>query len=155
MPTVSSPSPLAVRATRTTAIRRAPWATPVNQSVVVDGVEITILAYVVADDILRLDGVVRMGGTHDPVLADVPVLELFRRGGVSPLPSMGARVFPVPPLIWLAWLFRLASPEPPAISARIDQLVFGHRVGSRRDVVVGPWEFEFTPPAGSVRSDNR
>jgi hypothetical protein len=108
----------------------------------VDGVEITLLSYAVADDTLRIHGAIRVKSPHEARLAGVPDLELRQVGDAVPMPSLGARVLPSPPLVWLTWLFALPGPEPGSMTARIEQLMFGYRTGSKADIVTGPWVFD-------------
>jgi hypothetical protein len=114
----------------------------VNQAVTVNGVELTLLSYAVADDSIRVQGAIRVSGDHEARLGGVPELELRQVGDPTPLPSLGVRVLPSPPLIWLAWEFALPGTPPGPMSARIESLRFGYRIGSKADVVIGPWLFD-------------
>jgi hypothetical protein len=114
----------------------------VNQAALVRGVEVTLLSYVIVDDVIRVHGAVRVSGSHEARLVSVPELQLMQVGSESPMPTLGAHVLPRPPIIWLVWTLGLPGEEPRALSARIGQLAFGYRTGSKADVVDGPWLFE-------------
>ena len=121
--------------------RRGPWATLINQAAIVQGIEVTLLSYVVVDDAMRVHGAVRVTADHEALLATVPVLELTQRDEPSAMHPLGGRVLPRPPIVWVVWMFDLPGPEPSIIEARIGELAFGQRVGAKPDVVRGPWLF--------------
>jgi hypothetical protein len=96
----------------------------------------------VADHSIRIQGAIRVEGNHEARLAGLPELELRQVGSHAPLPSLGTRAMPSPPLIWLMWEYALPRATSRTLSARIDQLCFGYRTGTKADIVVGPWLFD-------------
>ena len=124
---------------------QGPRATLLNQVVTASGVEITLLSYVVVDHSLRLYGALRVMDHHDPLVATTPVLELTRGEGVDPYHPLGAHVLPLPPTVWLAWMFELADAATESLAARIEQLELGFRVGRKTEIVTGPWAFTGLP----------
>jgi hypothetical protein len=119
--------------------RPGPRAALVNQVATAGGVEITLLSYVLVDETLRLSGALRVLGHHDLVLATVPALDLS--GGADRLRARGTHVLPIPPIIWLAWMFEYPPAERGTLMARIEQLELGFRTGRRTETVIGPWVF--------------
>lgn len=109
------------------------------------GVEITLLSYVVVDRSLRLYGALRVMDHHDPLVATTPVLELTRGEGADPYHPLGAHVLPLPPTVWLAWMFELAHTGTGSLAARIEQLELGFRVGRKTEIVTGPWAYTGIP----------
>jgi hypothetical protein len=132
--------------------RRGPWATLVNQVATAHDIEITLLSYVVVDDAMRVHGAVRVTADHEALLTTVPVLELTQVGEPSTMRPLGGRVLPRPPIVWVVWMFELPGPEPSIVAARIDELAFGRRIGSKPDVVHGPWLFDAIPRPTDGRS---
>lgn len=131
-------------------VPQGPRATLLNQVASASGVEITLLSYVVVDHSLRLYGALRVMDHHDPMVATTPVLELTRDHGLLPYRPLGAHVLPLPPTVWLAWMFELGSAGPGSLVARIDQLELGFRVGRKTEIVTGPWAFTGIPTPTSV-----
>jgi hypothetical protein len=101
---------------------------------------------------MRVHGAVRVTADHEALLTTVPVLELTQVGEPSPMRPLGGRVLPRPPIVWVVWMFELPGPEPSIIAARIDELAFGRRIGSKPDVVRGPWLFDAIPRPADGRS---
>lgn len=142
--TATAPVPLGVLPPAPRQVR-GPRAALVNQVATAGGVEITLLSYVVVDHSLRVHGALRVRHQVGPVFASVPVLELTRVTGATPLRPLGAHVLPQPPIIWLAWMFEFPHAEPGVLSARIEELELAFPTGKRTQSVVGPWVFEGIP----------
>ena len=119
-----------------------PWAFPVNVTTTTDHMEITLLAFVVVDGLVRISGLVHLR-RPDLRLARAPELAMAPVAGHS-LTPVGTHVLPHGDLTWVSWDFERPAEVLVAYRGHVDRLVVGDRSGPRGEVDVrGPWTFGF------------
>lgn len=127
------------------------WAFAVNRSVDFNGIEITLLSFVVVGELARVTGLVRIRNRPNVRLASVPELSLATADGL-PLAPLSAHVLPQGAMAWVSWLYQ----RPPHVlneyEGRINRVDLDHHVGGRVPRPYQPqhgvWVFRFQlPPA--------
>ncbi|MDA8238158.1 MAG: hypothetical protein M0T75_09815 [Chloroflexi bacterium] len=137
------------------------WATALNATDEREEISITLLAMDVVDDLLRMNGLLRVSRRPDVRVATVPALEVALPDG-TPLALIDAHVLPQGRIVWMSWTFERPSRAPDGLEGRIRNVVLEYRGGgSARIDVAGPWAFSLPvrPPgrrdavAAPVRRD--
>jgi hypothetical protein len=134
-------------ATAATSRPGPPRAFVLNETATCEDVEVTLLALVVVDDLVRISGYVRIGRRLDIALSGVPTLAVSTVHG-SLLRQVGVHLLPHgPKATWVSWLYERPVTLFSRYEARIDRIELGHWGGRRPpDPVSGPWDFAFTLP---------
>lgn len=127
-----------------------PWAFPLNRTRTSERVEISLLALVVVDGLVRISGLVRVG-RPDLRLAHAPEL-LMSQLDAPPMTARGTHVVPTGELTWVSWDFE----RPPAVlvayRGQVDRLELARGGGRGELTIHGPWVFEFDVPSQRTRS---
>ena len=133
-----------------------PWAFAVNETATCDDIEVTLLAFVVVDELIRISGLARIGRRIDVGLAGVPDLAVSSPAGM-PLPLRSAHLLPKgDEAAWVSWLFERPAQILGTYGARIERIDLGRRmrIGATpvRHQVAGPWLFAFALPTPGRRA---
>ncbi len=121
-----------------------PRAFALNETTTCAGIEVTLLALVVVDELVRVSGIVRVRRPVDLGPSSVPTLSI-RALDEAPLLALGAHLLTQGPgAVWVSWLYRRPVQIPGRYEARIDRIDLGIRGGRRPpEAVAGPWVFAF------------
>jgi len=127
------------------------WAFAVNSTVDCSDIEITLLAFVVVEKLVRVTGLVRIRSRPNVRLASVPELSLATVDG-SPLAFLSAHVLPHGAMAWVSWLYQRPPHVLNAYEGRIDRVELVHHTGGQvprpHQPQHGAWVFRFQlPPA--------
>lgn len=117
-----------------------PWAVALNATAATDDITVTLLAFAVVDDIVRVSGVMRLLRRSDLHLSNLPTLSISRPGG-APLELVRAHALPHGTLLWVSWIYRRPAEVAARYSGRIDRVELA--AGTRIATVSGPWAFAF------------
>jgi hypothetical protein len=125
-----------------------PWASVLDATAEHEDVIVSLLTFVVVDDLMRITGVVRVRGRDDVRVVAIPALELSLPDGIA-LRLLDARVQPHGRVSWVSWTYERPEVIPARVDARIERIELEHRIGgSARAAVTGPWELssQVRPP---------
>lgn len=124
-----------------------PRAFALNETATCDDIEVTLLALIVVDEVVRVSGLVWIRRRVDVGLSNVPTLSVSTLAG-SPLLAVGAHLLPYgPEAAWVSWLYQRPVQVLGAWEARIDRIDIAHRRGRwLPEPVAGPWDFAFRVP---------
>jgi len=123
-----------------------PWAVALNETAASDEIEVTLLAFAVVDDLVRVSGLVRVLRRPDVRLASVPTLALATLDG-PPLALVGAHVMPHGRVLWVSWIYQRPADILVEYDGRIDHFELTYRAGGIvRETAPGPWVFSFRIP---------
>lgn len=119
----------------------------INETATCEALEVTLLTLVVVDKIVRVSGLIRIGGRVDVGLCNVPTLSLSTLDG-APLRLVGAHLLPQgPAAVWVSWVYQRPAHVFDTYEARIDRIDIANRRGRHPpEAVAGPWVFAFRMP---------
>jgi hypothetical protein len=129
------------------------WAFAVNSTADSSNIEITLFAFVVVGDLVRVTGLVHVRNRPDVRLASVPDLALTTADGSS-LACLSGHVLPHGAMAWVSWLFRRPANVLTEYEGRVDRVDLDHHTGGRaprpRQPQRGTWVFRFSLPPTPV-----
>lgn len=134
-----------LKATRTRARRLdgSPWAVALNETATSDGINVSLLALAVVDDVVQVSGVVRVVGRPNVQLSSIPTLDLASLDG-PPLGLVRAHGLPGGRQVWVSWTYERPVAVHGAYEARIERIDLAYRAGGLvKEAVSGPWVFAF------------
>ncbi len=123
-----------------------PSALALNETHLSGGIEITLLAVAVVDDLVRVSGVLRAGHRPDVRLVHVPQLSVSRSDG-SALSLVSAHLIPHGAMAWVSWVYERPARTTDEYEGRIERVELTFRRGGQpEDDPGGPWIFHFRLP---------
>jgi len=135
---------------------RDPWAVALNETAATDDIAVTLLTLAVADEIIRISGLMRLLRRSGMRLSSLPALTLGTVDG-APLELLRAHALPDGAMFWVSWLYRRPAEILSGYEGRIDHMDLAD--GARMETVSGPWVFTFDVPngilpAGALHADD-
>jgi hypothetical protein len=144
-----TPRDLEMAPTQAHRVDRAPWAAAINETAVTDDITVTLLAFAVVGEVIRVSGLMRLVRRSDLRLTSVPALTLATLDG-APLGLLRAHALPSGPMFWVSWTYERPAEVCTGYEGRIDRVDLAYNTRSVvREAVPGPWVFTFSVPNGS------